>query len=255
MLLQRKLGYTHTMRHKQAAWILTALFLFASNISVSWGWQQSLHVWDMSAPPTVQSFNALDKMKEQSVPATDIVKAMAISSGDWVADVGAGNGYYSQRLSELVGPNGRVFAEDISESILNLLNQRVKLFNLRNIEVVKGDADDPKLPDASLAAVLIVDAYHHFSQYQSMLEHILRALKPGGRLIIADYSLSDHRSQTREEQLKHHEIDPGLVRTELEQIGFKVLKCEDPFVKRIPELKHSSTFHADMWLMTAVRPN
>jgi ubiquinone/menaquinone biosynthesis C-methylase UbiE len=230
------------MRHKQAAWILTALFLFAQNIGVIWGLQQN-SPW---ALPTVQSFNALDKMKEQGVPAIDIVKAMAVSSGDWVADVGAGNGYYSQQLSELVGPNGRVFAEDISESILGFLTQRVKLFNLRNVEVVKGDADDPKLPAVSLTAVLIVDAYHHFSQYQPMMEHVRSALKPGGRLIIADYSIPEHREQTRTAQLKMHEIDPGLVRTELEQLGFTIVNCEDPF------LKDKSTAKAGMWLITAV---
>ena len=235
------------MRHKQAAWILTGLFLFASNISVIWGWQQSSHQWEL-ASPTVQYFNSLDKMREQGQPTTDIVKAMAISSGDWVADVGAGTGYYSQRLSELVGPNGRVFAEDISEPILNILTQRVKLFNLRNVDVVKGDADDPKLPAASLAAVLIFDAYHHFSQYQQMVVHILRALKPGGRLIIADYSIPEHREQTRTDQLKRHEIDPGLVRAELEQVGFTIVNCEDPFVK------DRRTDKPGMWLITAARP-
>jgi len=225
-------------------------FLFAAGISAVWGWQQD----STSAPLTIQRFNEMDHSREQGQRSTDILKALAVSTGDWVADVGAGNGYYSQRLSEVVGPSGKGFAEDISDHMVNFLNQRVKLFNLGNMEVVKGDVDNPKLPASSLAAVLVVDSYHHFSQPQPMSEQILRALKPGGRLVVADYSLSEHRGQPRADQLRIHEIDPGLVRTELERIGFKVLECEDPFVKRIPGLD-SSTSRADLWLMTAVRPN
>jgi len=120
------------------------------------------------------------------------------------------------------------------------------------VEVVKGDIDNPKLPTDSLAAVFLVDSYHHFSQYQPMSEQLLRALKPGGRLVIADYSLPDHRSQSRADQLKVHEIDPTWVRTELERVGFQLLKYEDPFLKRMPEVKDGSIGRAP--LAIAVRP-
>jgi SAM-dependent methyltransferase len=98
-----------------------------------------------------------------------------------------------------------------------------------------------------------VDSYHHFEQYQPMLEHILHALKPDGRLVIADYSLREHRTEPRADQLKRHEIDPELVRTEIVREGFDVVKVEDPFVKRAPEAKNSSTGRADLWLMVARR--
>ena len=88
-----------------------------------------------------------------------------------------------------------------------------------------------------------------------MAAQILRALKPGGRLVIADYSLPAHRTESRAEQLKRHEIDPDLVRMELAQAGFQVLKTEDPFLKRMPGVKNGAGIaNADMWLMTAVRP-
>jgi ubiquinone/menaquinone biosynthesis C-methylase UbiE len=227
-----------------------SLIVLVATAGIASGWQQN----SASAPLTLQYFKDLDKNREQDQRATDIMKALSISGGDWVADVGAGNGYYSQRLADLVGPAGKVFAEDIADYAMNFLRQRVTVFDLRNVEVVKGDADNPKLPADSLAAVLVVDSYHHFSQYQAMSEQILRALKPGGRLVIADYSLPDHRGQLRADQLKIHEIDPGLVRTELEQAGFQFLHCEDPFLKRMPEAKDSSAGRADLWLMIAVRP-
>jgi ubiquinone/menaquinone biosynthesis C-methylase UbiE len=165
--------------------------------------------------------------------------------------VGAGYGYYSMRLSGIVGAEGKVFAEDVSTHSIEGLNQRVKAFDLRNVEIVKGEVDNPKLPPDSLAAVLIVDAYHHFTQCQSMLGQLLRALKPGGRLVIADYSLPAHRSQSRADQLKLHEIDPELARVEVAQAGFQVLSCDDPFVK---DVKTGRIGLVDLYLMIAVRP-
>jgi ubiquinone/menaquinone biosynthesis C-methylase UbiE len=169
-----------------------------------------------------------------------------------VADVGAGSGYYSVRLAEMVGPGGRVFAEDIS---LSALGPRMEAYHLPNIQVIQGAVDDPKLPADSLAGVLVVNAYHHFEQYRAMNSQILRALRPGGRFVVLDYSWPADRSLSREEQLKKHQIDPSLVRAELEQAGFGVVRTEDPFVRRMPEKKNAGTIaNADMWLITAIRP-
>jgi len=136
------------------------------------------------------------------------------------------------------------------------LHQRVKVFDLRNVEVVKGEVDNPKLPADSLAGVLVVNSYHHFEQYEAMDQQILRMLKPGGRLVIADYSLPIHRTESRADQINAHEIDPNLVREELTRIGFHILKCDDPFLKRMTDVTNGDRIGAaDMWLMVAVRPN
>jgi predicted methyltransferase len=202
-------------------------------------------------PITPDKFKALDDDREANQRATDLLKAMGVSRGDWVTDVGAGNGYYSMRLSQMVGPEGKVFAEDISDTVMGWLDQRVKAFDLRNVEIVKGEIDNPKLPLDSLAAILIVDAYHHFTQYQAMLGQLFHELKPGGRLVIADYSLPAHRTQSRADQLKIHEIDPELVRAEVAQAGFQAVKCEDPFSQGV---KTGRIGLVDLWLMVAVRP-
>ena len=203
-------------------------------------------------PSTIDDFRALDVSREPYQRATDLVAALQISPGDWVSDVGAGTGYYSTRLADSVGAEGRVFAEDIV--ISTWLNARLKAFNLHNVEVVKGEADDPKLPADRLAAVLIVDSYHHFTNYPAILDRILHALKPGGRLAIADYSSTEHRSQARVDQLKLHEIDPALVRAEVEQAGFQVVRCDDPFVKWRPGVGNTRASATDIWLTIAIRP-
>jgi len=206
-------------------------------------------------PTTLEDFQAGDQNREALQRATDLVGATNAGPGDWVADVGAGAGYYSMRLSKMVGPTGKVFAEEISGSMLQKLDLRVKLFDLHNVEIIKGDDDNPKLPPGSLSAVLVVNSYHHFDKYRPMCEQILQSLKPGGRLVIADYSLPAHRQKTRAEQLKIHEIDPELVRAELTRAGFRVLTCEDPFVNRMPDAAFSyGPKEADLYLMVAVRP-
>lgn len=222
------------------------IILLATTISLSPAFQQQ-----SAAIP----FKAQDEDRERYQRPSDVLKALEISSGDWVADVGAGNGYYAQHMADLVGLSGKVFAEDIADDAIDFLHLRVKMFDLRNVEIVKGDVGTPKLPPESLAAVLVVNSYHHFTDYESMLKQIFKSLKQGGRFVIADYSLPDHRSQSRADQLKIHEIDPELVRTELGRVGFQVLKCEDPFLKRMPEVKNGDRIAAaDMWLMVAVRP-
>ena len=233
--------------------VFLGLIVLATMIRLSPAFPQKSGV-NAGNPSTLEDFKAGDENREPYQRASEVLKALEISWGDWVADVGAGAGYYAMRLSDLVGPEGKVFAEDISDAAMGWLKGRVKVFDLRNVEVVKGESDNPKLPPYRLAAVLIVDSYHHFTQYEPMLEHILHALKPGGRLVIADYSLPDHRTQPRADQLKIHEIDPELVRAEITGVGFQVVKCQDPFMKRMPEIKNSRIGAADMWLMIALRP-
>lgn len=206
-------------------------------------------------PSTLEDFRAGDQNRETQQRATDLLRALNASPGDWVADVGAGAGYYSMRLSMIVGPRGKAFAEEVWDPALQWLDLRTKLFDLHNVEIIKGEDDDPKLPAGSLAAVLVVNTYHHFEKPKPMCEQILRSLKPGGRLVIADYSLPAHRQRARAEQIKIHEIDPELVRAELMRAGFRVLTCEDPFVNRMPEAATSyGPKEADMWLMIAARP-
>jgi predicted methyltransferase len=228
------------------------LFLALIALAVAFPQQRKLNPGN---PSTIEDFQAGDENREALQRATDLVGATHAAPGDWVADVGAGAGYYSMRLSRVVGPTGKVFAEEIWANALRWLDLRVKLFDLRNVEVIKGDDDNPVLPPGALAAVLVVNTYHHFEKQQPMCEQILKSLKPGGRLVIAEYSLPAYRQKTRADQLKIHEIDPELLRAELTQAGFRVLSCEDPFVVRMPEAEFSyGPKEADLYLMVAVRP-
>lgn len=208
-----------------------------------------------AGPSSIADWNAGDGYRERYQKATELLQVVDASPGAWVADVGAGTGYYSMRLSHIVGPEGKVFAEDISASSVRLLTARVKAFELLNLDIVKGDADDPKLPPNRLAAILVVDTYHHFEQVQPMLNRMLHALKPSGRLVIADYTRAEDRSLARADPVKRHEIDPVIVRAEAEQAGFQFVRCDEQFLRRMPEAPHNArAFEADLWVMVVTRP-
>ena len=91
------------------------------------------------------------------------------------------------RMARLVGPSGKVYANDIQPRMLDLLRENLKKQKLTNVEPVLGEIDDPKLPPASLDLVLLVDVYHEFSEPQKMLRHIRESLKADGRLVLLEY--------------------------------------------------------------------
>ena len=163
----------------------------------------------------------------QRVP--DIIAALTIGPGSQVADVGAGDGYFVGFLAEEVGPTGRVFAVDVSERALSNLRRLIENEGLDNAEVVHGDYDDPKLPERLLDAVLVVNAYHEMTEYEAMLAGMLKALKPGGRLVMLDHIPSDP-SDSRGQQTRDHDIGIDSVAPELEAAGFEVIERYEEFV-------------------------
>ena len=115
-----------------------------------------------------------------------IMDALGIADGARVADVGAGGGWFTIRLARRVGPNGRVYAEDIQHQMIESIERRVQRENLRNVETTLGTANDPKLP-GNLNAVLIVDTYPQLDQPVVMLKHLAKSLAPNGRVGIVDF--------------------------------------------------------------------
>lgn len=160
----------------------------------------------------------------------DIFQAMAIGPGSIVADVGAGDGFLTVRLSPLVGEKGRVYAEDIAEERLERLRKRVTEAHLENVVIVKGSAEDPRLPAVQLDSVVILNAYHEMTKFDETLRHIRESLKPGGRLVIAEPSPSSGE-QTRTQQTARHRIGPAFVAEEIRHADFTVIETKDKFAR------------------------
>jgi predicted methyltransferase len=173
-----------------------------------------------------------DRNRDAWQRVDEIFAAMGIKPGAAVADIGAGGGFFTTRLSRAVGDSGRVFAVDISADVVRRLRERAASDGLKNVEVIQGAASDPKLPAASLDAALIVNAYHEMNDHQAMLAAIKAALKPGGRLVIVEPISASRRPRPRDEQTRNHEIGVAFVMEDAREAGFTHLQVQDPFTKR-----------------------
>ena len=117
-----------------------------------------------------------------------IMDALQIAERSVVADLGAGGGWFTVRLARRVGPNGRVYAEDIQPQMIDAIKRRMMREGLDKIvETVLGTPVDPRLPAASLDAALMVDAYPEFEQPVTLLGNLARAMKPTGLIGIVNY--------------------------------------------------------------------
>ncbi len=130
-----------------------------------------------------------EREKEES--PTHLMELLKIKPGDKIADIGAGTGYFSFRLSDRVGKEGKVYAVEIQQEMLDIIGKRMKERDVKNIALVLGTEKDPKLPADALDVILMVDVYHEFSFPREMTEAMVRALKPGGRLVFVEYRLED----------------------------------------------------------------
>jgi len=120
-----------------------------------------------------------------------LIPALKLKSGDAVADIGCGSGYYTRRLAKAVGTNGIVFAVDIQPEMLELLTNKLAAENIFNVKPVLGTIADPKLPRASVDLILMVDVYHEFDHPFEMVEAMCRSLKPGGRMGFVEFRAED----------------------------------------------------------------
>lgn len=120
-----------------------------------------------------------------------LLASLKLQPGDAVADIGAGTGYYTRRLAKLVGEKGTVYAVDIQPEMLELLTNKLAQAGVTNVKPVLGTLTDPKLPRASVDAILMVDVYHEFSHPYEMAAAMVEALRPGGRLIFVEFRGED----------------------------------------------------------------
>ncbi len=118
-------------------------------------------------------------------------KLLKFKAGEVVADIGAGSGYHTLRIAKLVGPKGKVYAVDIQPEMLAIIRHRMKQGKVKNVIPVKGTVTDPKLPASAIDLILLVDVYHEFSHPYEMTEAMIKALKPGGRLVFVEFRLED----------------------------------------------------------------
>jgi ubiquinone/menaquinone biosynthesis C-methylase UbiE len=154
--------------------------------------------------------------REQEEQPARAMQMLEVAAGMVVADVGAGSGYFTERLARLVGPAGRVYATDIQPGMLSLIERRVARERLQNVTPVLGAPSDPRLPANTFDLVLMVDVYHELSEPQTVLAHIRTALKPAGRLVLIEYKGEDQTIPI----IPSHKMTVAQAKLEVESEGF-----------------------------------
>ena len=139
---------------------------------------------------------------------------MRLKPTDVVADIGAGTGYFSFRLSRVV-PQGKVYAVDIQPEMLAIIEKRKAAGGAVNIIALLGTEMDTRLPAQAVDVALLVDAYHEFSYPREMMESIVRSLKPGGRVIQVEYRAEDPDVPIK----RLHKMSVDQARKEMAAVG------------------------------------
>jgi precorrin-6B methylase 2 len=129
--------------------------------------------------------------REKEEQPAILLKALDLKPGDVVADIGAGSGYFTFRIAASVKPGGKVLAVDIQEEMLELIRKRMQKEKVANIEPILGTEKKPNLPSNAVDLILMVDVYHEFSFPFEMTTALVKALKPGGRLVFVEYRKED----------------------------------------------------------------
>ena len=140
----------------------------------------------------VQGAGWLEREEREREERTDLLlRELALAPGMQVADVGAGTGYYARRMARRVAPGGSVHAVDVQPRMLQQLRERARLEDLATIEPVLGTASDTRLPPSSIDLALLVDVYHEFEYPVEAMASVVRALRPGGRVVLVEYRAED----------------------------------------------------------------
>ena len=165
------------------------------------------------APIVGDSFSTEDA-RDRLGEAEDVMRLAGVKPGMSVADVGAGEGYYTVRLARVVGSKGRVLAEDIIPDVRDELSDRVQRERLDNVAVKLGTADNPMLPSASFDRVFLVHMYHEVTSPYAFLWHMREGVKPSGLVVVVDSN----------RPVRQHGMPPAELKCEFAALGLQPVK-------------------------------
>ncbi len=161
--------------------------------------------------------------REREEECSTMLKNLHVRSGQTVCDMGCGNGFYTLKLSELVGADGEVLAVDIQPEMLHLLDQQCKEAKRKNIKLILGSLIDPHLPAGKVDLVLCVDVYHEFSHPEQMLAAMRKSLRPEGRLVLVEFRAEDPKVPIK----PLHKMSKAQILKEIPANGFRLVEQFD----------------------------
>jgi len=152
-------------------------------------WTAPLGCQEHNPPATTNSY--IQHLEDPSRAAwqkpEEVVRALDLKSGENIADIGAGSGYFTLPFARKVGPAGKVYAVDIDQEMLAYIEQRARQENLHNIQTILAHAHDPELAPASVDLIFICATLHHITDRAKYYPLLAKALRPGGRIVNIDF--------------------------------------------------------------------
>jgi SAM-dependent methyltransferase len=161
--------------------------------------------------------------REQEERSSKLLESLKLKDGDVVVDLGAGSGYFTFPLAAKVAPKGKVLAVDIQQEMLDIIKKKMKEKKVTNIDLILGTETDPKLPEAGVDLILLVDVYHEFSDPYEMTVTMTKGLKPGGRLVFVEFRMEDEKVPIK----LVHKMSERQVLKEMEPHPLKHVKTLD----------------------------
>ena len=162
------------------------------------------------APITTPAYST-EAARDAAGEADRVLDRLSVKPGMRVADVGAGDGYYTVRLAKRLGPRGAIYAEDVTKSYLDRLSARLARERIAGVTLVRGTPSDPRLPSQSVDLALLVHMYHEIEQPYEFVYRLQGALALGGRVAIID----------NDKPTEKHGTPPALLRCELAAVGYR----------------------------------
>jgi ubiquinone/menaquinone biosynthesis C-methylase UbiE len=167
--------------------------------------------------PTVSDRYSDEASRDSLNEAEQVMDRAGITAGMTVADIGAGEGYYTIRLSQRVGPQGKVLAQDVQKKVMQALADRVLRERLDNVAIRLGAPDDPRLPANSFDRVFLVHMYHEVEEPYAFLWRLWPALRENGEVIVVD----------RDRPTYQHGMPIKQLICEMQSVGFKPMSFDD----------------------------
>ncbi len=184
---------------------------------------QEQRPWKLFPP---EKLDILERPREWQ-DIDEIMYRMRIRTGDVVADIGAGSGYFTIPLARKVGAEGLVYAEDIQKEMTDYISQKVKKLQLKNIRIILGKVENPLIPNNSLNHAFIANTYHELAKPLLLLNNIKKDLRSHGKLTIIDWDPTKDPLFGPPKEVK---VPVDTVIKEVEGVGFKFLEKHDDFM-------------------------
>ncbi|MDK2760385.1 MAG: class I SAM-dependent methyltransferase [Sphingopyxis sp.] len=209
---------------KRAAVVLLALMPLLTGCNAPWSdsgdrakTARDFPPADRPVAPTVSTNWSTEEARDRVNEADDVMDSSDVRPGMTVADIGAGDGYYTVRLAQRVGAGGRVLAQDIMPEVIERLADRVGRERLDNVSLKLGAVDDPRLPAASFDRIFMVHMYHEIGEPYAFLWRLRPALRKGGQVLVVD----------GDRPIAQHGTPFRLLVCEFEAVGYKLLSYDE----------------------------